>query len=179
MFKNQPPLWKQIVGAVVGGSLALMIYAGYHATAPQLSKLAGILVLPQDRIDATAKGEVGIADKTLDPDQIERIASRAQRIAADLSSDGTGSPAQEMPIEIVPIELPQEQEIVEAWDAADTLDAEWDESALEFTGNPAFYGETAELPDSGVGAWLAALVALAGATAYITKKKFAADAARA
>ncbi|MDD3896867.1 MAG: hypothetical protein PHU04_03440 [Candidatus Peribacteraceae bacterium] len=177
MFNKKSSLWKQVLGAVVGGSLALMIYAGYHATAPQLSKLAGILVLPQDRIDATAKGEVDVADKTLDPDQIERIVSRAQRIAADLSSDGAAIPAQEMPIEIVPIELPQEQEITEAWDEMDT--AGWDENELEFTGDPAFYGETNELPDSGIGAWLAALIAFVGAAAYLAKKKLAADAVRA
>ena len=182
MSEKKSPLWKQILGAVVGGSLALLIYAGYQATAPQLSKLTGILVLPQDRINANAKGEVNAAESDLNEEQLKRIASRAQNIATDLSADQAAeNVSQDELVEIVPIALPREQEIIDAWGAADTAvesaDPVWDESTVEFAEEPNFYGETDELPDSGIGVWLASLIAFAGAAAYFAKKKLTACAA--
>lgn len=179
MPNNRSPLWKQVLGAAVGGSLALMIYAGYQMTSTQLSSLTGILVLPQDRINADTTQDVRIADASLDEEQVKRITSRAQRIAADFSKGAAGTTPEAEIVEIVPITLPQEQEIIEAWENVDTDVPAWDEEQIEFPEDPAFYGNTDELPDSGIGMWLATLVAFAGATIYLYRKKVIACAAKA
>ena len=73
---DRPSLAKQLLGAVVGGSLALGIFTLYRATPDNVTAL----ILPQSWIDArTSDEDVRLAVKT-DPDHTARIANQARRI---------------------------------------------------------------------------------------------------
>lgn len=94
MTKQTPPIWKQLLGAVIGGSLALALYGIYTVSEPHLQ---GLLVLPQAEEGAQSPGVARVASKDISGRRLETIARRAQNIAAEFSdrqpnwpeSDGT------------------------------------------------------------------------------------------
>jgi hypothetical protein len=112
---DRPPLWKQILGAVVGGGLALTLYYGYDFAKPQLSAYLTLPVAEGGRLFDL--GAASIADDSLEDDERKRIVSRnmraAQRLentelgynelaAADdhsLDIDWAGHEAEELPVE--------------------------------------------------------------------------------
>jgi len=75
MTSTRPSLWKQLLGAAIGGGLALALYAGYEVTQPRLTAL---LSLPPIKSDEA----VGVADKNMDKEEYERIAARTREIAS-------------------------------------------------------------------------------------------------
>lgn len=80
---DRVPLWKQLMGAAVGGSLALGLYYGYEATAPRVQAL---LTLPSgERVFDL--GAANIADKTMDEGNRKRILSRTVRNAQMLEQN--------------------------------------------------------------------------------------------
>jgi hypothetical protein len=190
MTNTRPPLWKQLIGALGGGALALALYAGYTVAKPELHSLTGLLVLPQSRIDSDAIGDVRVARADVSEREMKRIASRAQRIAADFSGNyNAAAPVVEepiapiAPIEMIPMAEEDEAEIaavqaeMEAMleDESDHAEA-WDDQdmqALMQYDEEKFYGNTEALPDSGIGAWLATLVAFAGAGIALVRRKCA------
>jgi hypothetical protein len=112
---DRPPLWKQVLGAVVGGGLALTLYYGYEVAKPQVAAYLTLPVAEGGRLFDL--GAASIADDSLEDDERKRIVSRnmraAQRIentelgynelaAADdhsLDIDWAGHEAQEVPEE--------------------------------------------------------------------------------
>jgi hypothetical protein len=187
---NRAPLWKQLVGALAGGSLALGLYGGYTFAKPQLQSLTGLLVIPQAYIKTNSTGSIRIADNDMEPWEVNRIADRAQRIAAEFSgTQNAAAPdeaAEDAPVQMIQMEpLPEEAEIAEAWEATEQVAAEpeeWDDTKMEAMvqydkEEPPFYGNTDALPDSGIGMWLAAFVSFAIAGALLVRRKFATDAA--
>ena len=84
MSQDTPPLWKQVAGAVVGGTLALGLYYGYEYAKPHVSSLTAYVTLPGGD-DVERKYDPGIArvnDSSLEADELKRFASR-NRQAAD------------------------------------------------------------------------------------------------
>lgn len=77
---ERQPLWKQILGAVIGGGLALSLYYGYEYAKP---KVTGYLTLPP----AERMYDLGashIADKTTDEGNRKRLLSRNARVAQQM-----------------------------------------------------------------------------------------------
>ncbi len=196
MSDTRPPLWKQLFGAAIGGSLALALYGGYTVASPQIAKITGWLVMPQSRIETTSDEPVRIADTDLTEREVTRIAAHAQRIANDFSSRQlAAAPDEQMvgeppaPVEVQPVEVDAvEQEIANAWgelDAAEPPAIAMPEvnagdrlmQEAQYAGEKQFYGKTGELPDSGIGVWLAAFAAATFAAAYvIVRRRMQADA---
>ena len=174
MSSDRAPLSKQIAGAVVGGALALMIYAGFTTLeSPQSENLSGLLVTPQARLGLNEEGDHRIASKDIDEEEARRIASKTRQIANQFGASALEA------IEEAEVVLPEEleaQELVgdieEAWEEME--EQEWEDSDLEYSDEePDFYGDTDELPDSGIGVWLASLIALFGATYFLYRRKLA------
>jgi|GEM_PF-2043113 len=73
---QRPSLFKQLLGAVGGAAIALVIYQGYSITAPVLTAW---LVAPQSQIAAEHPGAVRV-NQDVDEYTYNRVAARAQEI---------------------------------------------------------------------------------------------------
>jgi len=80
---RRPSLFKQLLGAVGGAAIALVIYQGYSFTAPVLTAW---LVAPQSQIAAKHPGEAS-ANQKLDDYTQNRVAARAQEIYQRFAAD--------------------------------------------------------------------------------------------
>ncbi|MBT4120163.1 MAG: hypothetical protein HOG89_03710 [Candidatus Peribacter sp.] len=88
---DRPPLWKQILGAVIGGGLALALYYGYEYAKPQVT---AYLTLPVAEGGRTFDlGASNIADKTMDKGNRKRILSRGLRAAGMLQDNAQNDPS--------------------------------------------------------------------------------------
>lgn len=186
------PLWKQLMGAAVGGSLALGLYYGYEAAQPRVQAL---LTLPSgDRVFDI--GAANIADKTTDEGNRKRILSRTVRNAqmleqnSDASLDTvdthemdvawpghnendpkytevTGIVPEEPEPEVVaqvPEEMNNDQEI-EQWDML------WEDiKQREFEDEEVEESNADDLPDTGFGLGFALAGAFGGAVGMRKKK---------
>lgn len=80
---DRQPLWKQVLGAIIGGGLALALYYTYDYAKP---KVAAYLTLPPaERMYDL--GTSNIADKTMDEGNRKRILSRNVRVAQQLDQN--------------------------------------------------------------------------------------------
>lgn len=86
-----PPLWKQILGAVVGGTLALTLYYGYDYAKPKVTAYLTLPVVEGGRMYDL--GAANIADKTTDEGNRKRILSRNLRAAGMLEDNQQNDPA--------------------------------------------------------------------------------------
>lgn len=85
---DRPPLWKQVMGAVVGGGLALTLYYGYDFAKPQLAAYLTLPVAEGGRLFDL--GAASIADKSLEDDERKRVVSRNMRAAQQLEGKQLG-----------------------------------------------------------------------------------------
>lgn len=77
---GRQPLWKQLLGAVIGGGLALALYYGYEYAKPKVT--AYLTLPPADRMYDL--GAANIADKTTDEGNRKRLLSRNARVAQQM-----------------------------------------------------------------------------------------------
>ncbi|MBM3231151.1 hypothetical protein FJZ28_02375 [Candidatus Peregrinibacteria bacterium] len=77
---DRPPLWKQILGAVMGGGLALCLYYGYEYAKPAVT--AYLTLPPVEGGRMYDLGAANIANNSLESDERKRIVSRNNRAAA-------------------------------------------------------------------------------------------------
>ncbi len=88
---DRPPLWKQILGAVLGGALALALYYSYEFVKP---KVTAYLTLPSAEGGTMyPPGASNIADKTMDESHRKRILSRNLRAAGVVQDNTINDPA--------------------------------------------------------------------------------------
>ena len=172
MAKDRAPLWKQLVGAVVGGSLALVIYSSYKVVGP---KLTAWLYTPQSYIETESDQPIRVADKNLSSGIVENMGRRQAEIAETYAKPGSKSAAESEP--------PTEEKdpwgaTIQEWEKleADLISepepipqAESPPVALPADSKP--IGSSDQLPDSGIGTWAAALVALCGASGLLYRRK--------
>jgi len=190
---DRPPLWKQLLGAAVGGSAAFLLYMGYTTASPDLGRLVGMLVTPQSRIETQSDEPVRVSDSDISETEYDRIARRAQEIALEFGApvaSGSNVADEQVPPPVQAEEdlpfgmAPVEQQIEDAWEGMEATGQPEEPVeqappvAYEFAGEPPAYGDTGELPDAGVGLWLATLVAVAG-TSFLFRRKLIACARRA
>ncbi|MDA0376702.1 MAG: hypothetical protein O3A80_05370 [bacterium] len=88
---DRPPLWKQILGAVIGGGLALALYYGYEYAKPQVTAYLTLPVAEGGRVYDL--GASNIADKTMDAGNRKRILSRGLRAAGMLQDNTANDPS--------------------------------------------------------------------------------------
>jgi len=88
---DRPPLWKQILGAVIGGGLALALYYGYEYAKPQVTAYLTLPVVEGGRLFDL--GASNIADKTMDAGNRKRILSRGLRAAGMLQDNTKNDPS--------------------------------------------------------------------------------------
>lgn len=77
---DRQPLWKQVLGAIVGGSLALGLYYTYDFAKPKVT--AYLTLPPAERVYDL--GSSHIADKTTDEGNRKRLLSRNVRVAQQM-----------------------------------------------------------------------------------------------
>ena len=85
---GRPSLLKQVLGAVVGGGLALTLYYGYDYAKPQLAANLTLPVAEGGRLFDL--GAASIADKSLEDDERKRVVSRNMRAAKQLENTELG-----------------------------------------------------------------------------------------
>lgn len=182
------PLWKQLVGAVVGGTLALGLYYGYEAAEPRVSAYLSLPHAENGRMFEL--GASNIADKTTDEGNRKRILSRNVRVAQQLEKNNDPAmlatvdtheldvawpghnPNDPKYTEVTGLEPPAPVEPVEA------EEDEWENLWDDIQEQEVQYNEVEEveesnaddLPDTGLGLGLAAAGA-AGAAFGMRKKK--------
>lgn len=88
---NRVPLWKQLLGAVVGGGLALAIYYTYDTVKPQVT--AWIMLPAAEGGRTFDLGAASIADKDLDDNQRKRFVSKNLQVAQQLENADYGENA--------------------------------------------------------------------------------------
>lgn len=73
---SRPPLWKQLLGAVLGAGVALLLYEGYSVASPVLTAW---VVAPQSQIRAEHPGAVRVNEQVGEY-SFNRMAARAKEI---------------------------------------------------------------------------------------------------
>lgn len=88
---NRPSLGKQILGAVIGGGLALAVYYAYDYAKPKLNAYLTLPAAEGGRMYDL--GASNIADKTMDEGNRKRILSRNLRAAGQLEDNAMNDPS--------------------------------------------------------------------------------------
>lgn len=166
MSTNRPPLWKQVIGAVAGAGLALVLYSGYQEVVPQIQ---AYIQLQDWQLKPEGQAHVRPAAKGISEEDYLRLEQRTREIMEDLGAkDVVADPepmdhyAEEMEERIVDrIEKRLEQPA----EGVSPLPAHLPTPGGQTPTTPhAIQGDpTPALPDSGVGILGAALLAGAGA----------------
>ena len=198
---DRPSLFKQVLGAVVGGGLALMLYYAYDYAKPQVAAYLTLPVAEGGRLFDL--GAASIADDSLEDDERKRIVSRnmraAQRLentelgynelaAADdhsLDIDWAGHQAEEQPVEpaiddfdVDMVEDNMEGSFDQQMATKEVgMEDEWDSlwgDIRDRESNDEHIGESSNapaLPDSGFGIGFLIAGAAGGAASTRLKKK--------
>lgn len=87
-MNQKPTLFKQLLGALGGALVALVLFAGYRVAKPVLTTW---LTVPLSRIESTATGALRLADETLEVERRDRMENRARQIAVMFSDEGSTS----------------------------------------------------------------------------------------
>ena len=90
---DRPSLGKQILGAVVGASVALLLYQGYQVSSGSISAW---LTAPQAQIAAKKTGTAALAVDLIDTKKYDHIVARASEIYQQFSPDEPGKPAEKI-----------------------------------------------------------------------------------
>lgn len=77
MASGRPPVWKQILGAVIGGSLGLVVYTGYQSGKPAIEAW---LTIPQSTLTNPSEEGTTLSDTDRDPEVNARFKARALEI---------------------------------------------------------------------------------------------------
>jgi len=173
---NHSALWKQFLGATIGGSIALALYGVYSFASPHVASLAAVLVTPQARIGIDASA-VRTAETGISEQELLRIASRAQQIAQQ--SGGVSPDVQSVPVgeeqiaTIVPhpvvVQESKGQSIENTHIATATANA-WHADSVSAIQEPVFYAQGSQLASAGLGLWIAILGAVAGAALCLRRR---------
>ena len=197
-MSNKPSLLKQIAGAVIGGSLGLLIYSGYQVTSPAVTAW---LTIPQKNLASNGQGA-----RLSKRDNTGRAAShfeaRAKEIAQDFgaayknyqitdaapdvamtSSAASVSSVAEDSTDVIPFEGATEgaaDSSISSAAASSETSSEWTESdrakaVREMWNDDAIEKapgpDTDALPDSGIGVLGALVAAGAGAGGLRARKR--------
>lgn len=81
-MSDRPSLYKQIVGAVIGGSLGLLVYGGYQVASPKLTAWTSI---PQQWLESNGEGS-RVADKDRTDRTNMHFEVRAREIAKEFGA---------------------------------------------------------------------------------------------
>jgi hypothetical protein len=198
---KNPPLWKQLMGAVAGMSLALTLYYGYKSAAPVVT---AYLVPPGGVTRSMVQGEVAASDKTLTEEQgaLKRISNRTREFAQRMLQNRPESepvtepqltePAMEAPAELQAVapqhhvaaltdttpseapSLPQLRALIQQNDPLRSGAPAWETDKGMMEKGPIDKGPVPvppEIPQSGPALWVAGIGALFGA--YGMRKKAA------
>ncbi|MCA9370671.1 MAG: hypothetical protein KC680_01775 [Candidatus Peregrinibacteria bacterium] len=194
-MENTQPLWKQILGAIIGGGLALAVYYAYEYTKPKVE--AYLTLPPADRMYDL--GTSHIADKTMDEGDRKRILSRNVRVAQQMGENSaletvddhrldiawpgndptdpkytevTGIvPEPEVPVPMVEVDILEEQMATSEMEM-DNWEALWgDIQAQEDEQNATESVDAEALPDTGFGLGVIAAGAAGGALASRKRKR--------
>lgn len=180
-MSNRPALWKQLLGAGLGGAVAIALYYGVESGIPRVTAYVSTFTGSEEEPVRFARKE--------DPGEFDRIAKRTKQIAQqytkkrimgatseEIEDEDSNSDAQtveerrkERLRKASPVRqeaAPQPQTIVQAPTpvpvAAPAPAPEPKESVHEGAPN---------LPSSGVAEWLAVIVALIGTAAWRIRKR--------
>lgn len=174
---DRPPIWKQLLGAAVGGSVALALYGVHSVASPHVGSLVGVLITPQARIGIDASA-VRTAETGISEQELLRIASRAQQIAQQ--SGGVSPDVQSIPVHKEPVTITADPSVVvaqELWEqpventptAKANVNA-WHAGSISTTQESVFYTQGSELASAGLGLWVAIFGAAAGAALCLRRR---------
>lgn len=92
MDTSSSPFWKQILGALAGAGVALVLYGGYATTAPHLQAW---LIAPQTQINAVQPGSATVNDDGISDVKYKRFVARSQEIYTRFAADGAPPPLEQ------------------------------------------------------------------------------------
>jgi hypothetical protein len=173
---DSPSLLRQLTGAIVGGTLAMGLYATYAYASPTLTAW---LTVPQERGSASVGA---VANTTENVESTARLVLRTGKIINMLGQESSSGAPQQNAVQHEP--TPIEPEPVA--DSTEWLDPKWNDDwavdsneempeeqahpisamnaqAVDMAHPPMQEQIAGELPSSGLGLWLMASTALAGA----------------
>jgi hypothetical protein len=158
MKNTPPPLWKQVLGAVVGATVALAIYGVYEGVAPKVRAY----ILPQD----VMMKDVRSAHRNLSEDtkrRFERISLQTKQMVERLNEQKETRQIEEDLLQFAREieEADLEEEDVEVIELNPFVEMEMEPLDEDIE----------DLPDSGIATWLTVVVAGAGATAIHRRRK--------
>lgn len=191
---DRPPLWKQLLGAALGGGLALALYYGYETAKPTVTAYLTLPTVEGGR--SYDLGAANIANDSLSERERKRIVSRNMRAAASIEGKEVDIEAIEdssLDIEwpsvqernapvaaVVTDDMPEEDTDAEPMeDETDMEEDAWeslwsDMKEEEATGKDmkdTVHSEAPALPDSGFGAVFAIVGSSAGAAVMRIRKR--------
>ena len=171
MDTNPSPLWKQLLGAIAGAGVALLLYGGYSRALP---KLTAWLVVPQAQIEARQPAGVRTNRAVTDYDY-GRFIARTQEIYRQFGAAPSRSsvPAQETQLaQANPPPPPAPSPIGGSGTVTQVRMRErvarMQQTAVQETVEPK---HTDTLPSSGVGLWFGVVLAGAGAAGLSLRRK--------
>jgi len=183
------PLLKQLAGAIIGATLAYGLYVGYQEAAPKLGAYIDVFWddtqtsarFAQENVDQFDRQEERQASRNneirerfaADEDQpglnvgteaFDNIAERAKQFEQQLTEEDIADLVEEP--EVLPEQNLFDIEVTPpAPDSGEQWEQEWEGMEREQVASDE------NLPDSGVGMWLAAVAALGGAAVIRKRKK--------
>jgi hypothetical protein len=194
-MSNRHSIFKQIAGAVIGGSLGLLVYSGYHVTSPVVTAW---LTIPQKDLASNGEGS-----RLAETDRTERtnthFEARAREIAENFgaayknyhigevasAASSSGNVSSSVPmdssLEAIPFEGTAEntnssvgKDVTSAGPSSEQTGSDrakavrelWDDEAIVKAPGPDSDG----LPDSGIGVLGALIAAGAGAGGLRARK---------
>ncbi|MDD4628732.1 MAG: hypothetical protein PHE68_05060 [Candidatus Peribacteraceae bacterium] len=174
MDTTSTPFWKQILGALAGAGVALVLYGGYATTAPHLQAW---LIAPQSQIDAVQPGSATVNSVGISETKYNRFVARSQEIYTRFAADNAPLPLRQdhaldvpAPSPVAPSALPPPPPTgtggslvkVRTEDVTPPPAKRYRVPAKDQSADRRME-KTPALPNSGIGLWFA--VCLAGLTA--------------
>lgn len=114
MPNTKPPLWKQLTGAVVGASLALVLYGGYKYGSTRLS---AYITIPQLGIFSGSAEPVRTSSNVIPDDKLQRIALKAENVAKTYS--------RRIEVEDPVYDVLLDEELAKTYEAPSSQDVGW------------------------------------------------------
>lgn len=166
MNTNLPSLWKQLLGALAGAGVALLLYGGYSTVAPHLTAW---VVAPQAYIDARQPGGVRTNSQVSDY-EYSRFVARSQAIYRQFgAAPAQASASSQTAVAAIPAPPPP---VAAGTGTATQVRVRERMERIQAPAPVVMPPERADqLPGSGIGVWLGIALAGLGAAGLMVRRR--------
>jgi len=169
MDTNSSPLWKQLLGAVAGAGVALLLYGGYTQVSP---KLTAWIVAPQANINAEQPGGVR-TNREVSDYEYKRFVARSQEIYRQFAAavPVQSSSASQAALAVVPPPPPLSAPAGTGAVTPVRVRQRVVPPPAEVVREQVVMERADNLPSSGVGLWLGCALAGIGAAGMVVRRR--------